>query len=145
MIAGQKLNVAISKIGKKGENWLKAKPKLIEIYKAKGIVRCENCGSRYGLDFHHRPSRASQKAIHDFKHTRLLCWECHPFFEQNDEVDKKLFSNPRGYNLKDKIDIMAEKKKSKKPDWSRPHKCVRCKALTSMYICHNCGEVSIKE
>ena len=131
------------KMGKKTKEWLKAKPKLVKIYKEKGITRCENCGSRYMMSFHHRPSRASQKAIHDFKHTRLLCAECHDLFEPNEELDKKLFAKPRGYSLKSKV--MAEKKKSKKPDWSRKHKCIKCKVLTSMIICHNCGELSIKK
>lgn len=130
--------------GKKTEEWLEAKPKLIEIYKEKGITRCENCGSKFGLSFHHRPSRASQKAVHDYKHTRLLCWECHPFFEQNEEADKKLFVKPRGYNLKYKIDIMAKEKKSKKADWQRPHRCRSCGVITSMMICHQCGKVSIR-
>ena len=96
------------------------------------------------MAFHHRPSRGSQEAVHDYEHTRLLDQECHDFFEPNDEVDKKLFAKPRGYDPKYKIDIMAKKEKSKKPDWSKRHKCVKCRVETSMYICHNCGEVSIK-
>ncbi|MCK5019110.1 MAG: HNH endonuclease [Candidatus Peribacteraceae bacterium] len=137
--------MAISKIGKKGKEWLKAKPKLVEKYKEEGITRCENCGSRFRLDFHHRPSRASQKAEHTFEKTRLLCWECHPFFEHNDDFDEKLFAKPRGYDLKLKVDIMAAgKKKSRKPVWQQEHKCKSCRVITRHYICHSCGKVSIK-
>jgi len=131
-------------IGKKGKEWLKAKPKLIEIYKAKGITSCENCNGKFALAFHHRPSRASQRAVHDFKHTRLLDPGCHDFFEQNNEEDKKLFAKPRGYNRKYKIDIMAKKKKSKKPDWQQRHKCVKCKEPVEMLICPKCGHMSMK-
>ena len=131
------------KIGKKTRDWINAKPKLIKTYEKKGITSCENCNGKFALSFHHRPSRASQRAVHDFKHTRLLCWECHPFFEQNEEADKKLFAKPRGYNLKNKI-MTRREKKSKKADWQRPHKCVHCKTITSMIICHNCNKVSMK-
>ncbi len=132
----------MQKVGKKIKEWLKAKPKLIEIYKKKGITRCENDGSRFRMSFHHRPSRASQEAEHTYKRTRLLCWECHPFFEHNEEADKRLFAKPRGYNPRDKIDIVA-KKKSKKPNWQKEHKCKKCKVITRHYICHSCGEVSV--
>ena len=138
--------MAIKKIGKKGREWIRAKSKLIKIYREKGITRGENCGSRVKMSFHHRPSRASQEAEHTFEKTRLLCWECHPFFEHNEEADKKLFVKPRGYDPKNKIDIMAEKKsKSKKVDWQRPHKCFHCRTITSMIICHSCGKTSIKK
>ena len=136
---------SMRKIGKKGKKWLKEKPKLIQIYLTKKILRCENCNSSYLLAFHHRPKRSSQEAIHDFEHTRLLCQECHDFFEAHDLQDKKLFEKPRGYDPKHKIDIMAEKEKtkSKKADWQRLHKCKHCKQIVSMLICPNCGEQSI--
>lgn len=131
------------KIGKKGKEWIKAKFELIKIYTKKGIISCENCNSKLYIAFHHRPSRASQEAIHDFKHTRLLCQECHTYFEYKDEADKKLFAKPRGYDIKFKIDIMAEKKKSKKPDWQQSHKCKHCKRISSMLICPSCNKISI--
>lgn len=133
----------MKRLGKKGKEWQKAKPKLIKIYIKKGVKRCENCGSKFALDFHHRPKRSSQKAKHDFKHTRLLCQECHGFFEYNETWDKKLFSRPRGYHPKLKIDFMANKKKSKKPDWQQPHKCKHCKTVSSMLICPNCGKMTV--
>ena len=132
------------KVGRKTREWLREKPKLVKIYKEKGVTQCENCGSRYKVDFHHRPKRSSQKAEHTFERTRLLCWECHPFFEKSDEADRKLFAKPRGYSLKYKIDIMADKKKSKKPEWKTQHKCVHCKVLTTTLICHNCGKISVR-
>lgn len=129
------------KAGKKTKEWQKAKPKLIKIYFEKGIKRCENCGSKFALSFHHRPSRVSQKAKHDFEHTRLLCQECHNYFEYNDSADKKLFAKPRGYNPKNKI--MAKKTKSKKANWEVPHKCKHCKFESSMLICPKCGKMSV--
>jgi len=135
----------MQKLGKKSREWQKEKPKLIEIYLSEKITRCENCGSKFALDFHHRPKRSSQKAKHDFDHTRLLCQSCHDFFEYNDNFDRKLFDKPRGYNPKLKIDIMAEKEKtrSKKADWQKPHKCKHCKRIVSMMICPNCGKQSV--
>jgi len=134
------------KIGRKTKEWLKAKPKLIKIYIEKEIkiTQCENCGSEYLVFFHHRPKRSSQEAVHDFDHTRLLCQECHGFFEYNDSADEKLFAKPRGYKLENKIEIMAKKKNTKKADWQILHKCVKCKKPTSMFLCHHCGEISIK-
>ena len=132
-------------VGVKGKEWLKDKKKLIETYKEKGVTACENCGGKFGLAFHHRPKRSSQKAVHDFEHTRLLCARCHDFFEYNDEADKKLFAKPRGYNPKLKINTMAEKK-SKKADWEKPHKCVHCgKENMGFLICQHCGFLSTKK
>jgi len=130
-------------MGKKTKAWLKAKPKLVKIYLNNKIIRCENCGSKWALSFHHRPSRASQEAKHDLKHTRLLCPKCHPHFEYNEEADKKLFAKSRGYQPENEIEIMA-KKESKKPDWQKSHKCVHCKQICSHYICPNCGKASVK-
>jgi hypothetical protein len=144
MIAGKKSSVS-RKIGRKTEEWLKAKPRLIKIYLEKGITKCENCGGKYLITFHHRPKRSSQEAVHDFKHTRLLCGECHDFFEYNDEADKKLFKKPRGYKLENKIKLPKENTKSKKPEWQRLHKCWHCHHMTSMFLCHHCGEISIKK
>jgi hypothetical protein len=131
--------------GKKIQEWIKKKPKLIEIYFEKGITRCENCNSKFYLDFHHRPKRSTQEAVHDFEHTRLLCQVCHDHFEYNEEDDIKLFEKPRGFDPKFKIDFMQEKEKnkSKKADWQRPHKCKHCKIETSLLICHNCGKMSV--
>jgi len=133
----------MKKLGKKGKEWQKAKPKLIEIYIKKGIKRCENCGSKFGLSFHHRPKRSSQKYKHDFSHTRLLCPGCHDYFEYKEEADKRLFAKARGFDRKTRILIMAKKNKSKKPNWQQPHKCKHCKQVSSMLICPNCGNMTV--
>ena len=136
--------------GKKTINWRIAKNELIKIYFEKGITRCENCNRKNYLDFHHRPSRASQEAVHDFEHTRLLCIDCHEYFEHNDEADFKLFSRlTRGFDPKQEINIMAERQKEKeskgkKADWQKPHQCVHCKVRVSTLICSNCGQMSVK-
>jgi len=130
-------------IGKKGREWQRAKRKLIKLYTEKKIIRCENCGSKFGMSFHHRPNRASQRAVHDFEHTRLLCAECHTYFEINDDDDEKLFKNKRGYNREDKI-MTRKGKKSKKADWQRPHICINCKKKIGGFgICPFCGKISI--
>jgi hypothetical protein len=141
MTAGQKLNMR--RLGKKMRDWLNEKPKLIKIYLSEKITRCENCGSKFALAFHHRPKRSSQKAKHDFDHTRLLCQTCHDFFEYNDRLDKKLFAKPRGYNPKLKIDIMKKEKKNSKADWQKPHKCKHCRKIISMLVCPHCKQPSI--
>ena len=139
--------MSIQKVGKKTQEWIKIKPKLVKEYLEKGIIKCENDGRKFGLSFHHRPKRSSQEAKHDFKHTRLLCQECHDFFESNEEMDKMLFAKARGYNPKLKIDIMKgkEKSKSKKPEWQQSHQCINCKQITSMLICEHCKEISVKQ
>jgi len=135
----------VKRIGKKTREWFEEKDKLIEIYKEKGITRCENDGSWFSLSFHHRPRRSSGKAEHTFERTRLLCWECHPFFENNDEADERLFAKPRGYHPKNEImrDKNKKEKKSKKPEWERPHKCKSCKMIVSILLCPYCRKMSI--
>jgi len=78
------------KIGRKTKAWQKAKPKLIKIYKEKGITRCEKCGSTWMMSFHHLDKRSSGKAEHTFKGTRLLCAKCHELCEYNKEENEKL-------------------------------------------------------
>lgn len=136
------------KVGKKTLEWLEAKPKLVEIYKAKGITRCEISGSKFALDFHHILKRSSQKAEHTFEGTRLLNQEWHDFCEYNSKANELLIKKPRGFdrNYFERFKKMKNEKKpkNKKSDWQKPHQCAKCKTMTSMYICHNCGEVSIK-
>ena len=126
------------------EEWIKEKDKLTRVYGVFGITCCENCGSRYMLSFHHRPKRSTQKAVHDFDHTRLLCAECHSFFEKNNFEDSMLFANSRGYHMKDKIST-KNKNKPKKADWEKEHKCIHCKEQVSFLICPKCGHMSIKD
>lgn len=140
-----RLNQKIA-VGNKTLEWILAKQKLIEIYFEKGVTRCENCGSRHILSFHHRPKRSSQEAVHDFEHTRLLCADCHEFFEHHDELDKKLFEKQRGFNPQFEIKIMAEKQKEqkvRKSDWQRNHECKNCKKTTGFLLCDKCGHISV--
>ena len=135
------------KLGKKGKEWLKAKPKLIQIYLKKGITRCEISGSKFLIDFHHISKRSSQEAEHTFKGTRLLNQEWHDFCEYNKEANKLLIEKPRGFDRYyfDKFKKMKNEKKSKnsKPDWQKPHKCKNCKFIVSMLICPYCEKISV--
>lgn len=131
----------MKKIGKKGLDWLEAKPKLIKEYKEKGIVVCENCGGTFLMSFHHRPKRSTQRAVHDFEHTRLLDGKCHNWFERHDEDDKKLFAKKRGYNPKDKIKV--GKKKKNKTSWESEHACKHCKRIISALLCPHCKKISV--
>ncbi len=136
------------KIGKKTKEWLKAKPKLIEIYKAKGITRCEISGTRFAIDFHHIQKRSSQEAEHTFEGTRLLNQDWHTFCEYNREANALLISKPRGFDRDyfEKFKNMQKEKKErggKKADWQRPHPCKKCKRISSMLICPNCGQITI--
>jgi hypothetical protein len=40
-------------------------------------------------------------------------------------------------------DPKGKKQKSKKSNWQQEHKCKNCKEMTSMFICHLCGKVSV--
>lgn len=137
------------KAGRKTREWLKAKPKLIEIYKEKGIIKCEISNSSFALSFHHIDKRSSLKAVHTFEGTRLLNQEWHAFCEYNKEANELLRKKPRGFK-KNYYRMFKEmrnekQKRIKKADWQRPHRCVHCGAITSMMICHHCGKISIKQ
>jgi hypothetical protein len=41
-------------------------------------------------------------------------------------------------------DPMNKKVKKSKASWQSEHKCISCKAITSLLICHSCGKRSIK-
>lgn len=129
----------MKKIGKKGLDWLEAKPKLIKEYEEKGITICENCGGTFILSIHHRPKRSTGEAVHDFKHTRLLDQKCHGWFEYHEEDDKKLFKKKRGYHPEDEIKI--GKKKKEKASWETGQKC-SCGAITYTLICPQCGKLN---
>ena len=78
------------RIGKKTVEWQKARAKLIDIYREKGITRCELCGSTWALSFHHLNKRSSGRAKHTFEDTRLLCVKCHDLAEYDKEVNNGL-------------------------------------------------------
>ena len=138
------------KIGKKTREWLKAKPELIKIYKAKGVTRCEISGTRFAIDFHHIMKRSSQEAEHTFEGTRLLNQDWHTFCEYNREANELLISKPRGFDRDyyEKFKEMKSNKKkgnAKKAEWESRHKCIHCKFESSMLICPNCRNISIKK
>lgn len=137
----------INPIGKKTKEWLETKPKLIKIYKAKGITRCEISGSRYALDLHHVSKRSGQEAKHTFEGTRLLNQEWHDFCEYNDEANELLIRKPRGFDREyfERFKKMKsdKKQKGKKAVWEQKHKCIHCKRQIEMLLCPHCGEISV--
>lgn len=136
--------------GKKTQAWEIARPKLIKIYEAKGITRCEISNSRFALSFHHIDKRSSQKAVHTFAGTRLLNQDWHDFCEYNREANELLRKKPRGFDPEYFIrfkEIMAKKRETpsgKKVDWRKPHRCVACGETTGMLLCDKCGKFSVK-
>ena len=78
------------KPGKKHGEWIRARKKLVEIYREKEITRCEYCGSTYIMSFHHINKRSSGKAEHTFDGTRLLCQSCHQLAEYNKDINEKV-------------------------------------------------------
>lgn len=137
-------------MGEKTREWLVAKPKLIKIYKEKGITRCEISGSRFALAFHHIRKRSSQEAEHTFDGTRLLNQEWHDFCEYNEEANDLLIKKPRGFdrNYLEKFKKMraGKQKKSKKVDWQKSHKCVSChRQIGGFLLCPHCGKISVRK
>jgi hypothetical protein len=138
----------MKKIGKKTAEWLTEKPKLVKIYKAKGITRCEISGSRFLISFHHISKRSGQEAEHTFEGTRLLNQEWHDFCEYNKEANKLLIVKPRGFDRDyfERFKAMKKEKgknNTKKSDWQTPHACKKCKKIVSLLVCNYCGEISI--
>lgn len=78
------------KLGKKSEEWIRARELLKEEYLEKDIIRCELCNSNWALSFHHLDKRSGGKAKHTFKDTRLLCINCHQKVEIDKDANNKL-------------------------------------------------------
>jgi len=75
----------------KTKDWIEARKKLIPIYKAHGIVRCEHCRGNWALSFHHLDKRSrTGGGTHTFEATRLLCAICHDLAEYDEEINDEL-------------------------------------------------------
>lgn len=72
---------------------------LKELYKEKGITKCELCGSSFWLSFAHKHKRvwyrANPELLSSFYHTLLLCIPCHQDLEFDKELTKETFENLR--------------------------------------------------
>ena len=124
--------LVMKKIGKKGRAWQRARAKLIKEALVEGRIEiidgvvegiCSDCGKWRPLTPDHRKKR-SQGGPHDKKNIDWICFTCH---NQRDNQG----------------DPMGKKVKSKKADWAKSHKCKKCKGITSQYLCHLCGKVSV--
>lgn len=121
--------------GKKYNEWIKDRAKLIKDAVISGRItineagniygRCEDCKEWKALSPDHKKKR-SQGGGNEAGNIDWVCFKCH--------------------NLRDNYGDPMKKKesKSKKPDWQKEHRCVNCKVLTRQYLCHSCGKASIK-
>jgi len=122
----------IKKIGKKGREWQRARRKLVADLKKTGEYTiigtnvygvCLDCG-RYKLLTPDHKKRRSQGGKHTKKDIDWVCISCHRERDQMGDPKKK-------------------KPKSKKADWQKKHRCRKCKAMISMFLCPFCGAQSI--
>lgn len=120
----------INQVGKKGRQWIRDRARLIKDAVAEGKIeiidgkvhgRCECCGKWRVLDPDHKVKR-SQGGSNKASNIQWICRRCHI----------------------EKDQMASKKKKNKKAHWARPHKCVKCKIITSQLVCHSCREMSVK-
>ena len=82
-------------MGRKTDEWLKAREKLKKIYFNKGITVCEIktpvCWRNNTLAFAHRYKRNDPRCRHTFKQTLLACTPCHMKIENDRELTDSLF------------------------------------------------------
>lgn len=70
------------KIGKRTKLWNKYRAELKKEFAARGIVRCEICGTDFGLSFAHSKKRKDIYTEQDWKECALLCIPDHEVFER---------------------------------------------------------------
>ena len=124
--------MAYMKRGRKANEWQKARRKLIKEALAEGRLSfvndtlmglCEDCRQWKPLTPDHITKR-SQGGEHTPENIEWVCSSCH--------------------NIRDNM-AESKKKKGKKTKWELAHPCVSCHAITRQYLCHICGQPSIKE
>lgn len=122
----------MKKIGRKTREWLRARKNLIADLEKSGEYNvvgsrvygnCKDCHYYRLLTPDHKIKRSQGG-----KHTKEnIDWVCIPCHRERDQMG----------------DPKKRKPKSKKADWSKLHKCKKCKRETSMYLCHHCQRPSI--
>lgn len=129
-VEGQKIK--LRKYGKKHQEWIKARAKLIKdaVVSGRFIIDhgypegiCADCRQWHPLEPDHNIKR-SQGGAHTKDNIEWVCRNCHAARDE------------RG-------DPMKKKKGNKKPKWMTKHECKECKAITASYLCHRCGKVSV--
>ncbi len=116
--------------------WLKKRAELIKEAVSEGRLsmdngypegNCKDCKHWHPLTPDHKIKR-SQGGSHDKSN---IDWICNfPGCMCHDKRDNQ-------------GDPMKKKPKSKKADWSKPHKCKKCKVEVSMLLCPHCKNVSV--
>ena len=127
----------MKKIGKKGQEWIRERAKLIKEAVLAGTIRltddgyikgvCKDCGHWHNLNPDHRKKR-SQGGKHTADNIDWICNEAPCFC--HDKRDNQ-------------GDPMGKKDKSKKPVWMKRHECRYCNSQVSQYICPSCGKKSV--
>lgn len=79
--------------------WLKARERLIQIYKNKGITTCEikleGCLGQWTSAFAHLYKRSDPRCRHSFKQTVLACSRCHQAIENDKDLTEEVFKKLR--------------------------------------------------
>lgn len=129
----------IRKIGKKGKEWQYEKRKRIEElkkdqrYKIVGTTVlgiCPDCHHTHALTPDHKVKR-SRGGGHEAGN---LDWVCNA---------PGCWCHTKRDNWSDDMTNKPDVKKSKKPDWAKPHACKQCKRETSTLLCSHCHRMSV--
>jgi hypothetical protein len=80
------------------KEWAEIRKRLKIEFESRGIIRCELCGSTFGLSFAHKEKRSfyyGTDKLGDFNSVLLLCIPCHQKLEQSRELTIKIFKKLR--------------------------------------------------
>jgi len=80
----------LKRAGKKTNQWTSARKKLKKIFEAKGITRCELCGSDFGLSFAHSKKRRFITTESDLMEVALLCVVHHEEIEYSGNMFNRI-------------------------------------------------------
>ena len=83
----------MKKIGKVGQNNIKARKIIAEICEARGIERCEICSGTFGLAPAHRHPREwyrkNPDGLSDYDQWLALCVECHERMDNRSKTTER--------------------------------------------------------
>ena len=89
----------LRRVGKIGRRNISANRKIAKMFQERGIVRCEICGSTFGLSFHHKHHRyhyyGCPQMLSDFGQVILLCAKHHNQYQPDSTETLELFKRLR--------------------------------------------------